>query len=59
MTDRHKYEPFKVRPKEADRVRLVAYVAKTGRAVNAILAQALHEFLERNDNETEGELWGS
>ena len=45
--DRHKHTPIRFRPPEADRVRLLAYAAETGRAVNAIIAEALAEYLDR------------
>ena len=41
MTDRHKYKPVRFRPPESDRLWLVEHAATTGRAVNAVLADAL------------------
>ena len=47
MPDQHKYPPISFRPPEADRVRLLQHVATTGEKVNAILAKALAEYLDR------------
>jgi hypothetical protein len=47
MPDRHKYAPLRFRPPEADRVRLLQHVAETGEKVNAVLAKALAEYLDR------------
>ena len=43
MPSQHKYSPYRIRPPEKDRLRLIQYIEKTGRAVNAIYAQALRE----------------
>lgn len=45
--DRHKYKPIRFRPPEADRLWLMERHEKTGRAVNAILADALAEHRAR------------
>lgn len=47
MPDRHKYSPIRFRPPEVDRARLLEHAAKTGEAVNAVLAKALAEYLDR------------
>ena len=39
--DRHKFKPIRVRPRESDRLWLVEHAAATGRAVNAIVADAI------------------
>ena len=39
--DRHKFKPIRVRPREADRLWLAEHSAATGRAVNAIVADAI------------------
>ena len=39
--DRHKFKPIRIRPREADRLWLVEHSAATGRAVNAIVADAI------------------
>lgn len=52
MTDRHKRHPIPFRPTEGDRSRLAAYAEQTGRAVNAILSDALREYLERRESDT-------
>ena len=41
MSDRHKYKPVRFRPPESDRLWLVEHSSATGRAVNAVLADAL------------------
>ena len=47
MPDRHKHTPVRFRPPEADRLWLLQYAEHTGRAVNAILAEALAEYRAR------------
>ena len=49
--DRHKHTPIRFRPPEADRLWLLEYAAKAGRAVNAVLAEALAEYRKRRDAE--------
>ena len=39
--DRHKFKPIRVRPRESDRLWLAEHSAATGRAVNAIVADAI------------------
>ena len=39
--DRHKFKPIRVRPRELDRLWLAEHSAATGRAVNAIVADAI------------------
>ena len=39
--DRHKYKPIRVRPRESDRLWLAEHSAATGRAVNAIVSDAI------------------
>ena len=51
MTDRHKYAPVRFRPPEADRARLLSYAAEAGRPVNAVLAEALAEYLDRREED--------
>jgi hypothetical protein len=50
MPDRHKHTPIRFRPPEADRSWLMKRAGETGRAVNAILAEALAEYRERHEN---------
>ena len=50
MPDQHKYPPISFRPPEADRARLLQHAAKTGEKVNAILAKALAEYLDRRED---------
>lgn len=47
--DRHALGPIPFRPPAGtdDRERLIAHAEATGRPVNAILAQALREYLDR------------
>ena len=40
-SDRHKYKPLRVRPREPDRLWLVEHSAATGKAVNAIVSDAI------------------
>ena len=47
MPSQHKYPPISFRPPEADRARLLQRVADTGEKVNAVLAKALREYLDR------------
>lgn len=49
MPSKHKHNPIPVRFPEADRAWLLAYAAATGRAVNAILAEALAQYRERTE----------
>ena len=51
MPNQHKYSPYRVRPPEKDRLRLIQYIEKTKRKVNEIYSQALREFLDRHENE--------
>ena len=50
MADRHKYAPVRFRPPEPDRLWLMERAEKTGRAVNAILADALAEYRARHSD---------
>lgn len=52
MSDRHKHRPITFRPPERDRARLLAYVARTGQPLRAVLAQALAQFLDRVSGDT-------
>jgi len=54
-TDRHKHTPIRFRPPEADRLWLLEYAAKAGRAVNAVLAEALAEYRARREGRDAGE----
>jgi hypothetical protein len=47
MPDRHKYAPIRFRPPEPDRLWLDAYQERTGKPINAILAEALAEYRAR------------
>lgn len=51
MSGQHKYSPLRVRPPADVRKRLERYVAATGRAVNAIISQAIRDYLDRNESE--------
>lgn len=48
MPSQHKHPPISFRPPEADRARLLQHVAETGKPVNAVLAKALTEYLDRH-----------
>jgi len=50
MPGQHKNSPLRVRPPADVRERLERYVTATGRAVNAIISQAIREWLDRNEN---------
>jgi hypothetical protein len=50
MPNQHKYSPYRVRPPEKVRLRLIQYIAETGRKVNEVYTQALQEFLDRHEN---------
>lgn len=52
MTDRHKHAPIRFRPPEADRLWLLAYAEETGRAVNAVLAEALAKYRSEREGDT-------
>jgi len=41
VPSQHKHPPIAFRPPEGDRAWLLEYAAATGRAVNAVLAEAL------------------
>jgi hypothetical protein len=45
MPSAHKHPPIGFRPPEADRARLLAFAEATGKPVNAILTEALREYL--------------
>jgi|GEM_PF-2547207 len=47
MPSQHKHKPVAYRPPADLRGWLLAYAAQTGRAVNAIITQALSEYRER------------
>jgi hypothetical protein len=49
MPSQHKYPAFSFRPPEGDRLWLLRHAASTGRAVNAILRQALAEYRKQHD----------
>jgi hypothetical protein len=49
MPDRHKHSPIRFRPREADRLWLLEYADKTGRPVNAVLAEALAEYRAQHE----------
>lgn len=51
MPSQHKHPPIAFRPPEGDRLWLTGHAKQTGRPVNAILAQALSEYRQRNDHE--------
>lgn len=51
MPNQQKYRPISFRPPEADRLWLVAEHERTGRPVNAILAEALAEYRQRHTAE--------
>lgn len=50
MPDRHKHTPVRFRPPEPDRLWLLQLADKTGRAVNAILTEALSEYRSRRED---------
>jgi hypothetical protein len=54
VADRHKYAPIRFRPPEPDRLWLLEQAAKTGRPVNAVLAEALAEYRARHDEPESG-----
>ena len=47
MSSQHKHPPIPFRPPEGDRAWLLQHADQTGRAVNAILAEALREYRQR------------
>ena len=50
MPDRHKHSPIRFRPSEANRERIAARNAETGKPVNAILNEALDVFWQAGDS---------
>lgn len=48
--DRHKAMPIAFRPGPV-RDRLVAYSRRTGRAVNAVIRDAVSDYLDKHDHE--------
>jgi hypothetical protein len=52
VADRHKHTPVRFRPPEADRTWLQDFAERTGRAVNAILTEALSQYRSRSDGES-------
>lgn len=55
MPDRHKSQPLRFRPPEEDRSRLLAYAEHTGRAVNAIVSEAIRDYLDKHAPAKTGE----
>lgn len=51
MTDRHKSNPITFRPPPEDRSWLIEHASRTGKAVSAILADALAAYRARHENE--------
>lgn len=51
MPSQHKHPPVPFRPSEDDRLWLLRYAAQTGRAVNAILREALADLRAKYDPE--------
>jgi hypothetical protein len=51
MPDRHKSNPIPFRPPERDRAWLIKHAQRTGKAVNAILADALATYRERHEKD--------
>ena len=51
MPNQQKYNPIGFRPPEPDRIWLLTYAKRTGRAVNAILTEALERFRADHDDE--------
>ncbi len=47
MPDRHAQTPISIRPPKDDRAWLESYAAQTGRAVRAIIVEALAEYRAR------------
>ena len=56
MPNRQKYRPISFRPPEADRLRLLNHANRTGKAVNAIIAEAVHKHLDEMDREADDAL---
>jgi hypothetical protein len=54
MSGQHKYPPISFRPPEADRARLLQHAADPGEKVNAVLAKALAEYLDRREGAQDG-----
>jgi predicted transcriptional regulator len=54
MPGQHKHKnPIPFRPPSPERMRLTALAERTGQAVNAILTQALREYLDKHENSEE------
>lgn len=51
MPSQHKANPVTFRPPECDRLWLVTFAEKTGRAVNAILTEALADYRTKHETE--------
>jgi hypothetical protein len=47
MTDRHEQNPISIRPPRDDRAWLEAYAKDAGRAVHAVIVEALAEYRAR------------
>jgi hypothetical protein len=51
MSSQHKHNPIPFRPPAGDRAWLLAHAAETGRAVNAVLAEALVQYRQRAEQD--------
>jgi hypothetical protein len=54
MPSKHKHPPLAYRPPEDVRERLRAFAERTERRVNAIITEALADYLDRNENREAG-----
>jgi predicted DNA-binding protein len=52
MPGQHKHPPLRFRPSAEGWDRLAAYVERTGRALNAVLREAVDEYLDRHQHES-------
>jgi hypothetical protein len=49
VPNQQKYRPLSIRPPEADRLWLITYAASTGRALNAIIAEAIADYRAKHE----------
>jgi hypothetical protein len=58
MPNQHKYRPIPFRPPEGDRLWLAEYARRTGRAVNAIIAEAVAAYRAAREKDANPDLQG-
>ena len=54
MPSQHKHNPLRVRPPEALRDWLLAYAERAGKAVNAVVTEALEDYRAKREKEEQG-----